>query len=155
MGRYLRPDQRGVAGIHRGDGRPHLGARPHLLHPRRPHGKQGRARRPDQRMDARLHQATGHAYPPEERRSRRREIHRRKTSTQTSITERAATSSMSTSPHGAISHTRACPASPSLSEAHGDGPPPWLGDHNDYVFKTLLNLTQEEYEAGQNSGAIR
>ncbi len=57
-------------------------------------------------------------------------------------------------PWGDLSH-QGLPGIPSLAEAHGDGPPPWIGVHNEYVFKTLLGLTDEEYRAGQESGAIR
>ena len=57
-------------------------------------------------------------------------------------------------PWGYLSH-QGLPGIPALSEAHGDGPPPWIGADNDYVFKTLLGLSDEEYAAGQESGAIR
>ena len=57
-------------------------------------------------------------------------------------------------PWGDLSH-QGLPGIPSLAEAHGDGPPPWIGVHNDYVFKTLLGLTDEDYAANQQSGAIR
>ena len=45
-------------------------------------------------------------------------------------------------PWGDLSH-QGLPGIPSLAEAHGDGPPPWIGVHNDYVFKTLLGLSDE------------
>ena len=57
-------------------------------------------------------------------------------------------------PWGDLSH-QGLPGIPALSEAHGDGPPPWIGAHNDYVFKTLLGLNDGEYNAAQESGAIR
>ena len=56
---------------------------------------------------------------------------------------------------GATSPTRDCLGIPSLSEAHGDGPPPRIGDHNDYIFGEVIGLSPEEIKKGQESGAIR
>ncbi len=57
-------------------------------------------------------------------------------------------------PWGDLSH-QGLPGIPSLSEAHGDGPPPWIGAHNDYVFGEVIGLSPEEIKKGQESGAIR
>ena len=57
-------------------------------------------------------------------------------------------------PWGDLAH-QGLPAIPSLSEAHGDGPPPWIGAHNDYVFKEVIGLSDDEYKQGVDSGAIK
>jgi crotonobetainyl-CoA:carnitine CoA-transferase CaiB-like acyl-CoA transferase len=56
-------------------------------------------------------------------------------------------------PWGDLSH-QGLPAIPGMSEAHADGLPPWIGDHNDYVFGEILGMTDKDINEGINSGAI-
>ena len=128
---------------------------PRLLHPCRPCCRKRRSRRADWRLDSRLHQAAGHANPAEERGPGRRQVHRRRPLFRRPLpTARTHRRCNHEPPWGDLSH-QGLPGIPSLAEAHGDGPPPWIGVHNDYVFKTLLGLTDEDFAEGQNSGAIR
>ena len=57
-------------------------------------------------------------------------------------------------PWGDLSH-QGLPAIPSRSEAHADGPPPWIGVSNDYVFGEVLGMSKEEIKRGVESGAIK
>ena len=57
-------------------------------------------------------------------------------------------------PWGNISH-QGLPGIPQLSEAHADGPVPWIGDDNAYVFGEILGMTNEEIEASIKLGAIK
>lgn len=56
-------------------------------------------------------------------------------------------------PWGDLSH-QGLPAIPGMSEAHADGLPPWIGDHNNYVFGEILGMTDKDIKEGINSGAI-
>ncbi len=56
-------------------------------------------------------------------------------------------------PWGDLSH-QGLPAIPTLSEAHADGLPPWIGDHNKYVFGEILGMTDKDIKDAMNSGAI-
>jgi crotonobetainyl-CoA:carnitine CoA-transferase CaiB-like acyl-CoA transferase len=58
------------------------------------------------------------------------------------------------SPWGKLTHL-GLPAIPSLSKVCADQRAPWLGDDNDYVFKRVLGLSQEEISAGVAAGSIR
>ena len=57
------------------------------------------------------------------------------------------------SPWGQLSH-QGLPGIPALSQASAARKAPWLGDDNEYVFKQVLGLSDQEIADGQEKGTI-
>ncbi len=58
------------------------------------------------------------------------------------------------SPWGLLSH-QGLPAVPSLSRATAAKPAPWIGADNDYVYKSILELSDDDISNGVKSGVLR
>jgi crotonobetainyl-CoA:carnitine CoA-transferase CaiB-like acyl-CoA transferase len=57
-------------------------------------------------------------------------------------------------PWGKITH-HGLPGIPSLSAASAARPAPWIGTHNDYVFREILGLSRERIEELKKAEAIK
>ena len=57
-------------------------------------------------------------------------------------------------PWGRLTH-QGLPAVPARSKASAAVRAPWIGDHNDYVLKEILKLSDDAIKAGQEAGVIR
>jgi crotonobetainyl-CoA:carnitine CoA-transferase CaiB-like acyl-CoA transferase len=57
-------------------------------------------------------------------------------------------------PWGKITH-HGLPGIPSRSPANAARPAPWIGEHNDYVFGTILGMSEQDVAAAKESGAIK
>ena len=57
-------------------------------------------------------------------------------------------------PWGKVTH-HGLPGIPSRSPANAARPAPWIGEHNDYVFGTILGMSEQDVAAAKESGAIK
>lgn len=55
---------------------------------------------------------------------------------------------------GTLSH-HGLPAIPSLSKATAANRAPWIGEDNEYVYSSVLGLSEEEIKEGTESGVLR
>ncbi len=70
------------------------------------------------------------------------------------LRERGHVVQASHSPWGLLSH-QGLPAIPSLSQATAAKPAPWIGADNDYIYTSVLSMSEAEIAQGRENGVLR